>query len=446
MGTRGATPAWPRLGRARSTASFVGAAGSLAVASLYPGLGAMAWAGAAALAFGLSSSDTPARRLLGGGGVVLVYFFATFVPLIPSLMSYGDVSLARALVGVVELTVVFGATLHVALLPLVVFARRLPVWVSLPLAWSAGEWLEVFTSKAPYADLLYTQWQVQPILRALGRFGWYPTLFGWLLGCAAIGDGLARRRAWVALSGAVVLAVLGLLPPLPARGEEVLAGVAAVQMSDVWNPPATLPDHLRLVVWPEATRTTELVPIEEGERSGSAADFPGLGDQEARPAELINVVAETSRGLMNATVAVDPERHTVAMRGKTDLAPVGERRFLGVGSNVWAPGSGLPMLVVGGHRVIPAICYEAFSRELVADGRAKGGDLLAIMSNDYPILEDPGALSRSMGAAVLRSVEFGIPVVRAALAGEGALILPDGTIVANGSMHTTTVLQVGGSP
>ena len=94
---------------------------------------------------------------------------------------------------------------------------------------------------------------------------------------------------------------------------------------------------------------------------------------------------------------------------------------------------------VGGRRVIAMICGEYLSRELVAEGVADGGELLAVMAHDQ--MMNAAARRTLRGLQVLRSVEFGVPSVRASYRGEALLIGSDGRVLAGGKRERAGVLS-----
>ncbi|WP_417425719.1 apolipoprotein N-acyltransferase [Hoeflea sp.] len=155
----------------------------------------------------------------------------------------------------------------------------------------------------------------------------------------------------------------------------------------------------------------------------------------------------------NTIYAIDDDGQIIGSADKTHLVPFGEflpfeavlRRFglspvadsFGGFSAAERRGLlGLP----GGLGAVPLICYEAIFPDLseLPDGR---GDLLLNVTNDAWYGLTPGPYQH-LRQAQLRSVETGLPLVRAANSGISAVTDAVGNIVASLPLGETGVLDV----
>ena len=100
----------------------------------------------------------------------------------------------------------------------------------------------------------------------------------------------------------------------------------------------------------------------------------------------------------------------------------------------WKRGPGAEVVRVGssGHEEItalPLICYDVLFPAFVAEGAAKGADLIVTLSNDawFP---DGRAPRLHLVSAAFRSIETRLPQVRATNSGISAVVSADGEILA----------------
>lgn len=304
-------------------------------------------------------------------------------------------------------------------------AARLPWW--LPVAWMLGEHLSFrFVGLASEAWLM-SQWTMQPVLRTLGRLGWWPTLFLWLLAATGVGLAVVHRRPRFALAAAW-LPVAFLLPPLPNVGLDRLDGIAAVHVTDDLTLPHGPPPGERpvLVLWPEDAR--HLRPLlSEGVTRG-ARIRPLLPGSEAT--HLIGLVTQSPiAGTQNQLVAVDANGTVVGSRAKRHLMPGGERSFLGLGTDTYTPGRLSTAMETAGRRHVGVICGELMDRDLVAEGVRDGGLVLLIAARAH-VMVTPRARRHLLAMQVMRSVEFGVPSVRSSLGGASWFVGSDGSVLA----------------
>jgi len=307
----------------------------------------------------------------------------------------------------------------------------------LPVGLMTGEYLWAELTGFTAVDLLQSQWAIQPVLRCLGTFGWWITTFFFLAIPVRLGESLACRSPW---TGAPALALIGLLLTLPSlpRDDAALRGLGTVHMAQSTAFPQEIPAGVNLLVWPEST-------LRRRPRMNE-----GLGEVDVvfdeltsgSHSHLLNINARSDRGYLNAVVIADPEGRASWVRGKAEPVPLAEGKWLmfQLYEDPVVPGEFPPFLEVRGHKIIATICYEAFSRDVMSQGRALGGEVIALLAADHVFAGHEVGLQQSIGALVMRSVEYGVPAVRSSLRGRAVIIASDGTILRTSDMATTGVL------
>lgn len=423
----------------RTTAGLYGLAGGLLGAALAsPLLAACAWLSIAAYAVALGRTRS---SVAAAASVVVAYGLTTLIAF-PWMWDGNFLVFDYSLTGMIALR--FGEAMILAV-PYAIalgvghglFGRWLATRLWLPLAWAGGELLSFATSNACVDDWLNTQWTVQPVLRALALVGWWPLLLACLFASASFGEALATRRWRIAVPGAVILAALPLAPPLVDDRAEVLEGIAAMHTTSTVALPHVLPDGVDLLIWPEAT--LDLRPL-LAEGPGNGAVLPPLVP--ASPtAHLIGLITTLPGTIIqNQAVAVAADGRVLASRAKRVFLPVAERRFLGVGKTPYRPGTGPAVLEVGDRTIIPLICGEGLSRGLLAEGVAAGGELWAILASDRWFASER-ALQQFLAIQVLRSVEFGVPSIRASFDGRASFVGADGRVLARSGLERNGILM-----
>ncbi|MFO7561136.1 MAG: nitrilase-related carbon-nitrogen hydrolase [Enhygromyxa sp.] len=324
------------------------------------------------------------------------------------------------------------------------FRRRIAPCLWLPPAWGLGEVLRFdVLMNVNIGDWLITQWTFEPVLRTLGHLGWWPTHCACLFAAACVGQAVATRSRAVALPGLGVGAGLLLVPPLPNPGVELLEGVAAIHATSTVDLPhaqaldAGSEDPVELLVWPEAH--LHLRPyLLEGEIHGVRLR------RLVHRAEADHLIGLTTsfphRGQQNQVVALDAEGRVLGNRAKKLLLPVAERRHFGVGDNRFVPGRAPALLELDGRAIIPLICGEFMSRELIAEGRREGGELLVVVARDQMMVNDR-AKRQLLALQVMRSVEYGVPSIRASYGGWAYFISADGRVLARSGNTRSGLLR-----
>lgn len=209
----------------------------------------------------------------------------------------------------------------------------------------------------------------------------------------------------------------------------------------------------QLIVWPETS-----VPFLFTERPDALSAIGSMLDDDQML--LAGVVREESAsaadagGLYyNSVVAIDGNGEIVDAVDKLHLVPFGEYlpfsgllRSLGVeqlvaGPMVFSAGNDRhPIVVPGGVRALPFICYEVIFPDLVAVDAASTG-LIVNVTNDAWFGDTPGPYQHFRQAQV-RAVENGLPLLRAANNGISAVVDPDGRIVDALAVDAHGVLDV----
>lgn len=413
----------------------------LGIAHVHPRFAAAAWVSAICVALALLWSR---RALAVFGGLCLQQLAAILIGFdwiaamnavvfdFTPAEAFGFFALAM-IAGTVPFAAVVGAGF-------VALHRRLALVWWLPTAYVLGEALRFEVTIVALCDWMLSQWQVEPLLRAVGHLGWWGAHLVCLGAACALATALAARRlrpAWPAL------AALGLfaLPPLPDDGVELLEGVAVVHTDSTVDLPHRLPagdgPPIELLVWPEGA--FDLQPrLVEG-RTPGARMRPLLHGVDVTHLVGLETVWPRRRS-QNQAVVVDAEGAVQAARAKSRLMPVAEGRVLGLAEDRYVRGVAPPVLEAAGRAVIPLICGEFMSRLLVAEGVAAGGELLVALARDQMMLTER-ARRQLLAAQVMRSVEFGVPSVRASYGGEANLIAPDGRVLARGALGRNGVLR-----
>jgi apolipoprotein N-acyltransferase len=197
-------------------------------------------------------------------------------------------------------------------------------------------------------------------------------------------------------------------------------------------------DRPDLVLWPESASPFSW-PWDEGYREAVTALC-----RELRIAILLNTTwsDEPSRPdapYYNAALLVTGEGPVLPPYRKQRLVPFGEYvplasllRFVGPISRA-VPGAFTPspssdLVRLGRVRLGGAVCYEVVYPWIARGHVRAGADVLFTLTNDawYGRM---GAQRQHWQAAVMRAVETGRPLVRAAITGISGAVAPDGTVL-----------------
>lgn len=347
--------------------------------------------------------------------------------------------------------------------------RALPIWIALPVAWTAGEWLRAHlpgglafpwlglgTSLTGFPELA----GVAEIVGARGVTFWL-ALCGSLAGTALLRWREGRR--WGPAAAAFALAValpagwslwrartlelrpagrVAVVQPGSDRPAGVDGGFAAARTLAAAGDllPRIRDGAPDLVVWPE---TALPVPIGEPAWAGTAGRVEGWSREAGAPV-LFGAYGGAAGGRRtNSAFAVEPGRGLGDFRyDKRHLVPVIEAAPPGGGlpalgrdsGGGLAPGRGpLRPARVGGLRLGVLICYESSFPGLARRYRGEGAEILVNLTNDAWFGgEEPwartGGLWQHPAHLVMRAIENRMGVVRAASTGFSFFVDPVGRI------------------
>ncbi len=193
----------------------------------------------------------------------------------------------------------------------------------------------------------------------------------------------------------------------------------------------------KIVVWPE-TGSPYALAQDPGARL-ALADAAGPGVISLAGAERF----ESRTIAHNSMVAVIPDGQVADVYDKAHLVPYGEyfpsyAHFM-LGEQGFTPGPGIRTLHLPGLPAIgPLICYEAIFPSQVVD-EADRPSLLVNITNDAWFGDSAGP-RQHLAAARLRTVEEGLPMLRAANTGISAVIDAHGRITAQLGLDKRGVL------
>lgn len=345
----------------------------------------------------------------------------------------------------------FGIVLSMALperLPMVLGAllipRQVPLWVWWPITWWLGEWCGVNFTGLSQAAWLYSQWQVGPVLRAVGHLGWTPTLLLCLLMAITAGQSVVKRSVTLTGSSAVLALVLLFMPALPDTIPPILYKVGAVHMEDYFESPTYAPPGVELLVWPEVARSGH-PRITEGQHPDRILTPP------LKSMTTYHLVGQETRiqpgpnGLQNALIAMAPNGQVLGVRAKKLLFPAGETAFFGYrlpSRRLYNHGQAPITFEINHHKIAALVCYEGLFRSLAATARTEKVELLTVSAIDLSVGSSFDAETQFTAIGVLRAVETGLPVVRASLQGPADLIAPDGRLLAHSHSGTNGILTL----
>ena len=385
-----------------------------------------------------------------------------------------------------------GLALPVALAVLVALAGYLALYVAVfaaALAWmrpgsgpafvvtAAGLWVTLEYGRThlltgfPWNLVGYSQYENFVLLPLAAVTGVYGLSFVVLAVNAALawtvrgwGAWSQIGRAWATAAGVLALAAAPGWVEGPARMAGEPVDVAVIQGNiaqavkwDVAQVAETVVTYQRLtqvaatehrpglIVWPETAMPFSL----EGDGRREAVLTT------ARVARTPLLVCAPHRepggsGVHNSAFLVDAAGAVTQRYDKRHLVPFGEyvpwRRllffadwFVSGGIGEFTPGTREPILPSPAGRLAVTICYEAIFPAEVRRAFADGADLLVNLTNDAWFGRTP-APYQHLAMVVLRAVENGTYVVRAANTGISAIVAPDGRIVRASGLFTREVV------
>jgi apolipoprotein N-acyltransferase len=362
----------------------------------------------------------------------------------------------------------------------------LSVFVTTPVAWTAAEWLKSSGELGCPWGNLGTALAAQPAWTQLAAVAGAPGLTLWIVGvnallAAAVAAWRDRRRVDAALRVALGVGLL-VLPPLwgsarlraadaraAAQGGAPSIGRVALLQPNIasdrkWNPAeqdsvtntlyrltaAAAADTLRpdLIVWPE-TALPFYVRLEPAklQRLVAASRATGVPILAGYPDARLSGSGDVTT--YNATGLVLPTGKIAGQYEKVHLVPFGERipfqglfPFLGsfdLGQAEWTAGTTRVVFTGAGPPFGALICFESIFGDHARGYQREGARYLVNVTNDEWFGRSAGPVQHAE-LAVLRSVELGVGLVRAANTGLSMIVDPYGRVVATTGLFEEAIL------
>jgi apolipoprotein N-acyltransferase len=355
---------------------------------------------------------------------------------------------------------------------------RLPIFITMPIAWPAVEWLRSFFPIGfPWNLLGYTAHRNLELIQFAEITGVYGISALIVFFNAVIYVVLfarhSRRVQTLSLGAltAVMLAAvifgtirMNSLRSAPAAGRMRVAMVQGdIPQSIKWDPrfletsfsvyvdqtEQAARRHVDLVVWPEAAAAFFFQPTDTYPPQFSADALyrqrllelaRSVDDPVLFGAPALGVNSDGDVGMYNRAYLVSADGKVVSHYDKIQLVPFGEyvpmRPLLGSfvnrivhGFGDMIPGHEQTLFDVKGARLGVLICYESIFPDLTRREVERGADVLVNITNDawYGKSSAPYQL---LAMSAMRSLETKVPMVRVANTGISALIEPDGRVTA----------------
>ena len=443
-------------------------------------IGWIAFVGWAPLCLVLERAGPKGGALLGflAG---FAFYLATVWWVINTMTTYGHMPLALSILALVLMAAILAGYVAAfgALLAAAHSSLRLPGWLIPALAgilWTGLEVVRTYLlSGFPWALLGYTQYR-QPTVRllasAIGVYGISALVMlvnATLAVVVRVRPGRKRSRVVLDQAVAVGIVVLALTATVGyARGiwrdetgePAIFVGLLQgnIDQSIKWDRRyqlSTLERYERLdrqaaerrpqlIVWPEAATPFLL------RREPELADRIVRLGQETGVPMLIGSPDIKEDGLYyNSAFLVDPSGRLRGRYDKRHLVPFGEYvplrpllffvHRLAVGIGDFGRGEGATVLSADGFRFGVMICYEAIFPAEVRERAVNGAQFLVNITNDAWFGRS-GAPYQHFAMAVMRAVENGTYLVRAANTGVTAIVDPSGAVQAHTEIFTEAAL------
>lgn len=355
----------------------------------------------------------------------------------------------------------------------------LPIFVSLPIAWPAVEWLRGISAPIafPWNLLGYTAYRNLEMIQFAEITGVYGVsalivFFNAVVFVVLFARHSRRVQTWSlgALTALMLAAVIfgtfrisELRSERPAGRMRVAMVQGDIPQSIKWDPAflatsfkiyadqteQAARQHVDLVIWPEAAAAFFFQPTDvyPPRFAGDALYRESLlklaaatGDPILFGAPALGLAADGVVGEYNRAYLVSGAGQVLAHYDKIQLVPFGEyvpfRPLLGMVVNRIVHGFGdmiagtvQTLFEVKGARLGVLICYESIFPDLTRREVERGADILVNITNDawYGKSSAPHQL---LAMAAMRAVETKVAMVRVANTGISAIILPDGRIKA----------------
>jgi apolipoprotein N-acyltransferase len=415
--------------------------------------------------------DADGRRAAVRGSITFgaVYFGIIFYWILVALIWFTSLAILAfisSLLGLIGIATFFGWTLHRS-----VHTVRAPLWLALPVAWTAAEWLRAHlpstiafpwlglgTSLTAYPELV----GIAELVGSRGVTFWLALVNGVL---ATLVLALREGKGWPrpAFAAALVVAlpmawgvwragtletreaarVAVVQPNIPEHIKlDPIAGLDSTLTSLARLMPAIQPGSVDLIVMPEVT----LQVFAAAEPSGGRVAPIQAHAQSTRTPVVFGALGYEGdlRGAFsyfNSAFLMEPDGLAEYRYDKRFLVPFVERvpflptewfsalQYFG-GFGV---GEGWPMATVNGTDFGVLICYESTYAEASRAFRREGADVLLNITNDAwygrePLYARTTALWQHPAHMVMRAIENRMGVARAANTGISLFVDPVGRI------------------
>jgi apolipoprotein N-acyltransferase len=417
------------------------------------------------------SPDVEGRRAAVRGALVFgtLYFGVLFYWILVALVWFTPLAILAfigSMILLVGAAALFGWMLHRS-----VHGARAPLWLALPVTWTATEWfrahwpgplafpwLGLGTSLTGYPELV----GIAEIVGARGVTFWLALVNGLL--AAAVLRARERRRWWAL--GAVTAVVVALpmawgvwrARTLPVREVGRVAVVQPNIPEDLKMSrregldstfasldrllPRIRPGSVQLVVLPEVTfqifpravaYAADVDRIQAYAREvGAPILFGSLGFTETGTGDYIPYNAAFLMKPQGLTDYEYDKRYLVPMVERVPLLPAKWLRHLAYFGK-FGVGQGWPLARVDGTAYAPLVCYESTYPQGARAFRLAGADVLLNITNDSWYGREPWwsrttALWQHPAHMVMRAIENRMGVARAANTGISLFVDPVGRI------------------
>lgn len=470
----------------KRTRAALAIASGLALAAAFPklDLNLLAWVAFVPL-FAAVEDESPSAVFGYAFLQGLACYIASLYWITITLHNFAHVREELAIVPMLLLAAVMALYTGVAIWAGEYVARRLriPIVITMPIAWAAVEWVRTyFPIGFPWNLLGYAAYRDLPMIQfaeVTGVYGVSALIMLFNVVTYIVLFRLYTRRVQMFSLGALTVLMAAALLFGAARMHQVETAkssgslkVAMVQgdipQSIKWDPKflassfsvyqartiAAAKNGANLIVWPEAAAAFLFQPTDQYP--------PSLADDAAYRQRLLQLARDTGDpilfgapaagvqdnevGFYNRAYLVSGEGRVVAWYDKIQLVPFGEyvplRSVLGFfvkrvvhGFGDMFPGHTQTIFKVNGARLGVLICYESIFPDLARTEVKKGADVLVNITNDawYGKSSAPYQL---LAMSAMRAAETKVPVVRVANTGISAVIEPDGNITAATRLFT----------
>jgi len=463
-----------------STRAALAVASGLALALAFPkfDLNLLAWVAFLPLLYAVEGE--PPRRVLGYAFLQgLACYVASLYWIVITLHNFADVRAVLAILPMFLLAAVIATNTAVAIWAAEYSAARLqlPIIVTLPIVWTAVEWVRTyFPIGFPWNLLGYTAYRNLQLIQFAEFTGVYGVsaliIFFNAVVYVVVFRVASRRVQTIGLGVLTVLMALALIfgawridriEAAPAQGSIRVAMVQGnIPQSIKWDPKfldssfkvyleqsqAAAKQGADLIVWPEAAAAFFFQPDDNYPQQFAAdASYRNRllelaaysGDPILFGAPALGV-EDGEVGFYNRAYLVSGQGKVEGWYDKIQLVPFGEyvplRRVFGFfvnrvvqGFGDMFPGRVQTIFTVDGAKLSVLICYESIFPDLSRREVKRGADILVNITNDA-WYGDSSAPYQMLAMSTMRAVETKVPMVRVANTGISAIIEPSGKITA----------------